>query len=134
MLSYCNKRNAQLAEGLWLVTSYNLLKPAILHSPLFIFKFCNFLHFVSLFFLLSYFFGWIDECHIGCFLLEIRNLHMSSFCTLVPEELWVLYITRYQIYWGLTHNVVFYQYSDLISHTHKLTYNTHQGQETNSTI
>ena len=61
----------------------------------------------------------------------IMDLHMSSLSTLVTEEPCVLHTTRYQIYWGLTHNEVFWQYSDLISHTQTMVYNTQKGQETN---
>ena len=62
------------------------------------------------------------SCHIWCAVLlnDNMDLHMSSLGTLVPEGPWcVFYATRRQVYWGLTHNVVFYWYSDLISHTHK---------------
>ena len=39
--------------------------------------------------------------------------------TLVPEgPCCVFYGTRCQVYWGMTHNVVFCWYSDLISHRH----------------
>ena len=73
--------------------------------------------------------GW--SCHIRCVILlnDNMDLHMSSLGTLVPEEPWcVFYATRRQVYWGLAH-VVFYSYSDLISHTqtHKHTQHT-QGQ------
>ena len=34
----------------------------------------------------------------------------------------MLYATRHQVYWGLTYNVDFYWYSDLISHTHTHTH------------
>ena len=64
--------------------------------------------------------GW--EHHIWCALLlnDIMNLHMSSHGTLVPKGPWcVLYATRHQVYRGLTHNVIFCWYSDLISHAHK---------------
>ena len=48
--------------------------------------------------------------------------HMWSLGTLVPEGPWcVFYATRCQVYWGLTHNVVLYGHSDLISLTHKHT-------------
>ena len=66
-------------------------------------------------------------CHIWCIILlnYIMDLNMSSLgLTLVPEgkkDLDVFYVTRHKIYWGLTHNVFFWQYSDLISHTYKLT-------------
>ena len=41
---------------------------------------------------------------------------MLSLGTLVPERpCYVFYATRHQVYWGLTHNVVFRWYSDLTS-------------------
>ena len=46
--------------------------------------------------------------------------------------LFLLPYTRYQVYLGLTHNEVFCQCFDLISHTQIKNYNTHKGQETNS--
>ena len=50
-------------------------------------------------------------------------VRMSSLGALVPEGPWyVFYTTRYQVYWGLTCNVVFYWYSDLILHTHTHTH------------
>ena len=58
--------------------------------------------------------------HIWCAILLNNNmdLHMSSLGTLVPEGSWfAFYEKRIQVYWGLTHNVVFYWYSDLISQT-----------------
>ena len=61
--------------------------------------------------------GW--SYHIWCAILlnDIMNLHMLSLGTLVPEGPWcVFYVTRHQMYWGLTHNAVFCWYSDLISH------------------
>ena len=65
--------------------------------------------------------GW--SSHIWCAVLLNDNidLHMSSLGTLVSEVLWCVLC---QFYWGLTHNVFFYQYSDLISHTHKHTHTT----------
>ena len=72
--------------------------------------------------------GWSH--HIWCAILlnDNMNLHMFSLGTLVPEGTWwVFYSTRSQVYWGLTHNVVFYCYSDFfITHTqmHKNTQHT----------
>ena len=63
--------------------------------------------------------GWSH--HIWCAILLNNNmgLHMSSVGTLVPEGPWcVFYATRRQVYWGRTHNVIFYWYSDLIWQTH----------------
>ena len=68
--------------------------------------------------------GW--SCHISCAIDDNMDLHMPSLVTLVSEGPWcVFYATRSQVYWGLTH-VVFYWYSDLISHTqtHKYTQHT----------
>ena len=65
--------------------------------------------------------GWVTTPHLMCYLLnDNMDRHMSSLGTLVPEGPWgVFYASRSQVYWGLTHNVVFYWYSDLISPTHK---------------
>ena len=75
----------------------------------------------QLFFLLSCFFGWMGD-HTTfdvLFYLMIYWSTMSSLGNLVPEGPWcVFYATRSQVYWGLTYNVVFYWYSDLISQTH----------------
>ena len=52
--------------------------------------------------------GW--SRHIWCAILlnDVMDLHMSSLSILVPEGHWcVFYATRRQVYWGLTHNVVF---------------------------
>ena len=82
-------------------------------------------------------FLWLNVwlCHIWCAILlnDIMDLHMLSLGTFVPERLWcALHATRDQVYWGLTHNVVFCWYSDLTSHTHKhthkKTYSTLTGQ------
>ena len=76
-------------------------------------------------------FLWLNwwSWHIWCAILlnDNMDLHKSSFGTLVPEGHWyVFYATRRHIYWCLTHNVVFYWYSDLTSHTqtHKHTQHT----------
>ena len=74
--------------------------------------------------------GW--SYHIWCAILlnDIMNL-MLSLGILVPEGPWcVFYVTRHQMYWGLTHNAVFCWYSDLISHTkrHTTTHSTFRGQ------
>ena len=81
------------------------------------------------FFLLS-FFLWLNKwsCHSWCVILLNDNmgLHMSSLGMLVPVWHWyVFHAIRHQVCWGLTHSVVFYWYSDLISHhTHTHTQNT----------
>ena len=62
----------------------------------------------QLFFLLSCFLA--ESQHIWCAILHNDNmdLNMSSLGTLVPEEPWCMfYATRCQVYWGLTHSVVF---------------------------
>ena len=52
--------------------------------------------------------------HLCAILLDdIMDVHMSSFRTLMH-----FYATSGEIYWGLTHDVVFCLYSDMISHTH----------------
>ena len=65
---------------------------------------------------------WLNEwlCHTWCAILlnDIMDVHMSSLGTLMQEGGWlVFYITRHQIYWGLTCKVIFSWYSDLISNT-----------------
>ena len=76
--------------------------------------------------------GW--WCHIWCAVLlnDNMDLNMSSLGTIVLEGPWcVFYATRHQIYLGLTRNVVFYWYSDLISHD---THDTHMHAHTHSTL
>ena len=71
--------------------------------------------------------GW--SWHIWCAILldDSMDLYMSSLGTLVPERPWcVFHATRCQVYWILTHNMVFYLYSDLISITHN-THTTYSG-------
>ena len=67
---------------------------------------------------------WINDWsrHIWCAILlnDNMNLHMLSLCIIAPEGPWcVFYTTGCQVYWGLTHVVVFYCYPDLISHTRR---------------
>ena len=53
-------------------------------------------------------------------LTDIMDLHLLSLNSSVTKGPWhVIYATRHQVYWGLTHNVVFCWYSALISHTQK---------------
>ena len=81
-------------------------------------------------------FLWLNgsSCHIWCATLlhDNMDLHMQSLGTLLPEGPWCVfyafYATRHQAYWGLAHNVIFYWYSDLISHTCKHTHSTRRGQ------
>ena len=75
--------------------------------------------------------GWSH--HIWCAILlnDNMDLHMSSLGTLVLVGPWCMfYATRLKVYWGLTHNVGFYWYPDLISRTRKYinTHNTLRGQ------
>ena len=61
------------------------------------------------------------------------DLYMSSLGTLVPKGPWcVFYVTKHHVYWGLTHNVIFYWYSDLI--WNKKTHSTLRGQSTDTPI
>ena len=66
------------------------------------------------------------SCHIWCATLlnDNMHLHMLSLYTLEAEGPCVFYATRCKVYWDLTHNMLFYWYSDLISYIHKHT-NTH---------
>ena len=58
------------------------------------------------------------------------DLYMLSLCTLVPERpSCVFYATRCPVYWGLTHDLAFCLYSDLIPHTHTHTH-THTHKDT----
>ena len=70
-----------------------------------------------LFFLLSCFLGWmVDHTTFDMLLNDnmIIKIYMLSLGIIVQEGPWCVFYAR-----GLTHNVVFYWYSDLISHTHK---------------
>ena len=81
-----------------------------------------------LFFLLSCFFRLNEwSCHIWCAILlnDSMDLHMLSLATIVPEWPWcVLYATRCQVYWGLTH-MWFFTATLIWYRTHKHT--THSG-------
>ena len=62
--------------------------------------------------------GWSHHVWCAILLNDNMDIHMSTLGTVVPEEPWcVFYATRRHVYWGLTHNVIFYWYSDLMSHT-----------------
>ena len=62
--------------------------------------------------------GWSHHIWRAILLNDNMDIHMSSLVTLVPEgPSFVFYATRHHVYWGLTHNTVFYWYSNLISHT-----------------
>ena len=72
--------------------------------------------------------GW--SRHIWCAILINANmdLHVWGIGNIVPEGRWcVFYTTRRQVHWGLTYNVFFYWYYDLISHTqtHEQSQHTH---------
>ena len=71
-----------------------------------------------MFFLLPCFFA-ISIVLFAILLNDNMDLHMSSLGTLVVSEgPWcVFYATRRQVYRGLIHNMFFYWYSNLISHT-----------------
>ena len=59
--------------------------------------------------------GW--SYHIWCAILVNGSTHVETqyLCTRRP---WcVFYVTRCHVYWGLTHNMFFYWFPDLISHT-----------------
>ena len=63
--------------------------------------------------------SWCDILHN-----DDVDLHLSSLGTLVPKRPWhVFYATRHKVYGGLTHNVFFYWYSDVVI-THTNTHNT----------
>ena len=81
----------------------------------------------TLLFLLSCFFGWMGDCAIFDELFYLMvNLFMPNLGTLVLERpSCVFCATRCQVYWGLTHDVFFCWYSDLISHTQ--THTAHSG-------
>ena len=56
-------------------------------------------------------------------LCQIMDLHTLSLDTLVPEGYcYVFYATRHQVYWSLTHNVVFLLLLYLISQTQTQTH------------
>ena len=95
-----------------------LARPSTLSSP--IFKFCItplahpplFTAFLLVLIL------WLNEWshHIWCVILlnEIMDLNMPSLRNLVPERPYcVFYATRCQVYWSMTHNVIFCWHSDL---------------------
>ena len=70
--------------------------------------------------------GWSYHIWYAILFNGNMDIHMLSLATLVPEGPWcVFYATWCQVYWGLTHNVVFNWYFHLISHTN--THTTHSG-------
>ena len=70
-----------------------------------------------LLFLLPCFFGWKGDHTIFDVSFYLMTCDLSNLGILVPVgPFCMFYVTRCQVYWGLTH-VVFCQYSDLISHT-----------------
>ena len=74
-----------------------------------------------LLFLRPCFFGWMGDCATFDVLFypnDIMGLYMRSVGTLILEGRCYVFYEK-KVYWGLTHNVVFYWYSDLISHTYK---------------
>ena len=68
----------------------------------------------SLFFLLTTFFGLMGDHAAFDVLLYLMIIWIYTWC--------VFYATGRQVYWGLTHYVVFYWYSDLIWYTHTHTH------------
>ena len=117
-----------------------LWRPPLLPNPYPIFKFClpppsvfKSLHrhlqpplpSVLSVFMFLWLNGWSRHIWWTILLNDNMDLYMSILGALVPEGLWcVFHETRRQVYWSLTHSVVFYWYSDLISNTH----NTHHTQ------
>ena len=91
--------------------------PPPLHCPVTSNPYC------PLLFAFSCFFDWMDDhttFDAQFYVMIIMDLHMLSLATLIPEEPWCVFCAaRRQVYWGLTHNVVFYRYYYLISHTNK---------------
>ena len=84
---------------------------------------------LPLFFLLSCFFGWVGD-HTFDELSYLMMIWIYTCWALVPyyqKDLDVCFMqqVRGQVYWGLTCDVVFYWYSDLISHTNKQTNTQH---------
>ena len=68
--------------------------------------------------------------HLCAILLDdIMDVHMSSLRTLMH-----FYATSGEVYWGLTHDVVFCLYSDLISHTHTHIYTHKDTQHTQGPV
>ena len=82
--------------------------------------------------------GWLH--HIWCaILLDIIDLHMLSLGALNPEGPWCVFFATKHVYLGLTHNVVFCWYSNLISHsqrdsTNKRTYTHKETQHKQTQI
>ena len=85
-------------------------------------------------------FLWLNRwsCHICCTILLNANmdLYMSRLGTLVQAGLWFGFVQQGVNFTKVTDNVVFYWYSDLISHTNKHpgTRSTLRGQKTNTPI
>ena len=121
---------------LWRHSLYSVLPPPTQLPPLFQFFPDTCLKPPPpLLFLFPCFFNWnVWSCHIWCIILldNIMDPHMSSVVTLVPEGPWgVFFATKCQVYWGLTHNVVFYLYpnlTNLISFRHTKMHSTLRSQ------
>ena len=92
-----------------------------------------------LLFLMFCFFGWISDRATFDVILhnDIMDLYISSLGILESEgSCYVFYATRCPGYWGLTYNVFFCWYFDLISHTHTYTHthtHTHTHKYTQQT-
>ena len=81
----------------------------------------------TLFFLLSCFLGWMGDratIDVLFYLMIIWIYTCQAFVLCTRRTLICVSWTRRQVYWSLTHNLVFYWCSDLISITHN-THNTH---------
>ena len=100
-------------------------------QPYIAYSFSNFVHpppttslspqlLPPLFFMLSCFFGRVGD-HATFDVLFYLMTHFKSWYLSVRRPWYAFYARRHQVYWGLTHDVGFYWYSDLMSPTHKHT-------------
>ena len=77
--------------------------------------------------LLSCFFGWMGYCATFDVLLNVTwcnywSTHVKPCYRVVPKRACCMfYATRYQVYWGLTHNVFFFAVVISCTHKHKHT-------------
>ena len=70
--------------------------------------------------------GWSHHIWCAIFLNDNMDQHMLNLGILVLEGPWcVFYATRCQVYWGLTHSVVFYWYFIWFAHTQTQTHTAH---------
>ena len=79
---------------------------------------------LPLLFLLSCFFGWMSDRAtldvLFYLMIYFRSTHVEPWYLSTRMTLMCALATRHQVYWGMTHNVGFCRYSNLISHTHKV--------------